>query len=150
MGLGALDDGESVRLTSAGAYANHGDVNALIEDFLQYLRHERGQAEHTQRTYQAQLERFADWAQRNGLRAWTDVGLAHLTAYLQHEQNRTLDGEPKDSTRRLSPESVYLQIAALRAFYRFCEQEKLLPENVAEHLSLPRRWKRLPKVLERR
>ena len=47
----------------------------------------------------------------------------------------------------MSSESVYLEIAALRAFYRFAENEKLLPLNVAENLSLPRRWKRLPKAL---
>jgi integrase/recombinase XerD len=35
----------------------------------------------------------------------------------------------------------------LRAFYRYCESEKLLPANIAENLSLPRRWKRLPKAL---
>ena len=40
-----------------------------------------------------------------------------------------------------------MQIAALRAFYRFAENEKLLPANIAENLSLPGRWKRLPKAL---
>jgi integrase/recombinase XerD len=58
-----------------------------------------------------------------------------------------LANQPKDSPRRLSSESVYLEIAALHAFYRFAENEKLLPVNVAENLSLPRRWKRLPKAL---
>src|SRR5438093_3093540 len=38
-------------------------------------------------------------------------------------------------------------MAAVRAFYRFAENEKLLPANIAENLSLPRRWKRLPKAL---
>jgi integrase/recombinase XerD len=47
----------------------------------------------------------------------------------------------------LSGESVYLEIAALRAFYKFAENEKILPTNPAEYLSLPRRWKRLPKAL---
>jgi integrase/recombinase XerD len=42
---------------------------------------------------------------------------------------------------------LYLEIAALRAFYRFAENEKLLSSNLAENLSLPRRWKRLPKAL---
>ena len=42
---------------------------------------------------------------------------------------------------------MYLEIAALRAFYKFAENEKILPFNVAENLSLPRRWKRLPKAL---
>jgi integrase/recombinase XerD len=35
----------------------------------------------------------------------------------------------------------------LRAFYKFAENEKILPANIAENLSLPRRWKRLPKAL---
>ena len=67
--------------------------------------------------------------------------------FLQHERERSLENQPKDSPRRLSSESVYLEIAALRAFYRFAENEKLLPANLAENLSLPRRWKRLPKAL---
>jgi integrase/recombinase XerD len=68
-------------------------------------------------------------------------------AFLQHERNRALARQPANSPRRLSSESLYLEIAALRAFYRFCETEKLLPVNVAEQLSLPRRWQRLPKSL---
>ena len=122
-------------------------MQTLVEDFLQYLRHERGQAEHTQRTYAALLNKFTTWAAAEKLTDWNQVTLPHLMAFLQHERERGLENEPKDSPRRLSSESVYLEIAALRAFYRFAENEKLLPLNVAENLSLPRRWKRLPKAL---
>ena len=122
-------------------------MQALVEDFLQYLRHERGQAEHTQRTYASLLGKFVAWAQKEKLTDWKQVELRHLMSFLQHERERTLAHEPNESTRRLSGESVYLEIAALRAFYRFAENEKHLPNNVAEHLSLPRRWKRLPKSL---
>ncbi|HVV01865.1 MAG TPA: tyrosine recombinase [Verrucomicrobiae bacterium] len=122
-------------------------MQALVEDFLQHLRHERGQAGHTQRTYAALLGKFVSWAGGQGLIAWTEVELRHLMAFLQHERDRPLANQPKDSARRLSGESVYLEIAALRAFYRFAEAEKLLPANIAENLSLPRRWKRLPKAL---
>ncbi len=130
----------------------------LVEDFLQHLRHERGQAEHTQRTYAALLGKFVRWAGAQGLSDWRAVELAHLTAFLQHERERAVITPPSRARtaasppaarprRRLSSESVYLEIAALRAFYRFCETEGLLPVNVAEHLSLPRRWQRLPKAL---
>jgi integrase/recombinase XerD len=122
-------------------------MNVLVEDFLQYLCHERGQAEHTQRTYAALLNKFLAWAGKQNLTDWKQVELKHLMAFLQHERARPLKTEPEESTRRLSSESVYLEIAALRAFYRFAENEKLLPSNVAENLSLPRRWKRLPKAL---
>ena len=122
-------------------------MQTLVEDFLQYLRHERGQAEHTQKTYASLLGKFTMWADGQGLTEWRQVGLPHLISFLQHERARGLVNEPKESTKRLSSESVYLEIAALRAFYRFAENEKLLPANVAENLSLPKRWKRLPKAL---
>jgi integrase/recombinase XerD len=122
-------------------------MHSLVEDFLQHLRHERGQAEHTQRTYSALLTKFVTWAEKQGLADWRSVELKHLISFLEHERARSLANQPKESTRRLSSESVYLEIAALRAFYRFAEIEKLLPSNIAENLSLPRRWKRLPKAL---
>lgn len=125
-------------------------MNQLVEDFLQYLRHERGQAEHTQRTYAALLGKFVAWAEKQGLADWQSVKFTHLMSFLEHERARALANQPKESPRRLSSESLYLEIAALRAFYRYAENEKLLPANVAENLSLPRRWKRLPKALTSR
>jgi integrase/recombinase XerD len=122
-------------------------MNQLVEDFLQYLRHERGQSDHTQKTYSGILNRFIGWAQTRNLTDWRSVEFPHLMAFLQHERERPLANQPEDSPRKLSSESIYLEIAALRAFYRFAESEKLLSVNVAENLSLPRRWQRLPKSL---
>lgn len=132
----------------------------LVEDFLQYLRHERGQSEHTQKTYAAVLNRFVAWARPQNLSDWEAVKFPHLIAFLQHERDRVAGkGRPKAQgkvnenqtdalpRRRLSGESLYLEIAALRAFFRYAENEKKLPSNIAENLSLPRRWKRLPKGL---
>ena len=122
-------------------------MEQLVEDFLVYLRHERGQSENTAETYHGLLRRFTQWAGSQSLTDWKQVELKHLMLFLEHERTRQLENQPKESTRRLSSESVYLQIAALRAFYRFAENEKLLPANLAENLSLPGRWKRLPKAL---
>ncbi len=143
-------------------------MQTLVEDFLQYLRHERGQSDNTAKTYAALLGKFTAWAERQGIGDWTDVELKHLMAFLLHERTRKLLpkgrgksatdsaddavapsplGGEKEKASRLSGESVYLEIAALRAFYKFAENEKFLPANIAENLSLPRRWKRLPKAL---
>ena len=122
-------------------------MQQLVEDFLTYLRHERGQSESTEKNYSYLLTRFVNWAAEKNLTDWKQVELNHLTNFLKDERERPLDTEPPESLRRLSSESVYLEIAALRAFYRFAENEKFLPVNLAEHLSLPRRWKRLPKSL---
>src|SRR5260370_22485425 len=125
-------------------------MQALVEDFLQSLRHERGHAEHTQRPYAALLGKFVAWAGLQRLSDWKSVELRHLMSFLQHECQRALANQPKDSPRRLSSESLYLEIAALRALYRFAENENLLPANLAENLSLPRRWKRFPTALTSR
>lgn len=122
-------------------------MQVLVEEFLIHLRHERGQSEHTQRTYAGLLGKFTSWAASRHLTDWRQVELSHLTAFLQQERERPLANIPEDSPKRLSGESIYLEIAALRAFYRFAENEKHLPQNIAENLALPRRWKRLPKAL---
>jgi len=122
-------------------------VQNLVEDFLQHLRHERGQAEHTQRTYAALLNKFVAWSEKQRISDWKQLELRHLISFLEYERERQLSNQPENSTKRLSSESVYLEIAALRSFYRYAENEKLLPANIAENLSLPRRWKRLPKGL---
>jgi integrase/recombinase XerD len=122
-------------------------MQILVEDFLQYLRHERGQSDNTARTYAALLGKFTAWATTQNLTDWKTVELKHLMAFLQHERARPPVDEPKESPKRLSGESVYLEIAALRAFYKFAENENFLTANIAENLSLPRRWKRLPKAL---
>jgi integrase/recombinase XerD len=122
-------------------------MEELVEDFLQCLRNERGRAEQTQKTYAAALNRFVAWAREEKLARWKDVELAHLTRYLLNEQARPLEGQAEKRKGNLSTSSLYLQIAALRAFFKFCEAERHLPVNVAENLSLPKRWKRLPKTL---
>ena len=52
-------------------------MQTLVEDFLQYLRHERGQAEHTQRTYAGLLNHFVTWAKSQKIPAWRQVELSH-------------------------------------------------------------------------
>ena len=119
----------------------------LVEDFLVFLRHERGQSDQTEKTYAALLFNFVDWAETRGLKEWGQVRLADLMSFLEAERARALKTHPNDSGRKLSSESLYLQIAALRAFYNYAEAEKFLPRNEAQNLPLPGRWKRLPKSL---
>ena len=122
-------------------------LDALVEEFLNHLHHERGLAAHTSRTYQALLRRFVEWAEAGGISAWRGVTPETLVRYLEHERGRALE-EPKASAQsRLSPSSLYLQIAALRSFFRFAEEEGHVSGNPAENLSLPRRGRRVPKAL---
>ena len=104
-------------------------MQALIEDFGQYLRHERGQSEHTQKAYCNILNRFADWAKGESIERWNEVTLTHLLGYLQHqrednnpepEDELKKRGRPRSESAKLSTASLYLEIAALKAFFRLC------------------------------
>ena len=121
-------------------------MNAAVDDFLQHIRHEKGQSAQTQKTYAALLGRFINWAEASGLGDWEDIHRKHLTEFLKYERNRAPEGQGEQA-EQLSPESVYLQIASLRAFYKYAAGEQIVRANIAENLSLPRRWKRLPKAL---
>jgi integrase/recombinase XerD len=124
-------------------------MQKLVDNFLAYLRQERGLSPLTEKTYDGLLKNFIAWAERQALRDWKEVGLSHLIAFLDYERMRGLKTLAPESPRKLSSETLYLQIAALRAFYTFAEAERRVPRNIAENLSLPRRWKRLPKNLSR-
>ena len=131
-------------------------MQALIEEFGQYLRHERGQSEHTQKAYSNILTRFANWSNQQSIKNWNEIEFTHLLGYLKHQRKEITSksnelqkkpGRPRSESSKLSTGSLYLEIAAIKAFYRFCVQEEFLPRNLAENLSLPRRWQRLPKAL---
>ena len=122
-------------------------MNAAVDDFLQHIRLEKGQSAQTQKTYAAMLARFVEWAEGQGIADWDSVQRKHLTEFLRSERNRKPEGKAHEEKTQLSPESIYLQIAALRAFYKYATSERLVSADIAENLALPRRWKRLPKAL---
>ena len=121
-------------------------LSVLIEEFLVHLRHERGLADHTLKTYKLLLDRFAEWAEKEGIVSWAGTKTDQLLKFLDHERNRALETEKRKKSK-LSDASVYLQVAALRAFFRFAENEGFVKVNPAENLSLPRRGKKMPKTL---
>lgn len=124
-------------------------MDALIEDFLVHCSHERGQSSNTVRTYAAVLQRFAAWSSSSGLDDWTRVKLTHLRDFVRFERERPSiqSGRGRRRAGPLSSESVYLSISVFRAFFKFAEREGHLKDNPALSLSLPGRWKRLPKAL---
>ncbi|MCF7708697.1 MAG: tyrosine recombinase [Verrucomicrobia bacterium] len=122
-------------------------MRELVEDFLQFLRHQIGRSERTQKTYAYLLNRFVEWAEEVGAGDCGRIGLSELTAFISRERRHPSGGDTGQAQRVLAPASVYLEIAALKAFFKFCENEGFISNNPAELLSLPRRWKRLPKAL---
>lgn len=122
-------------------------MRELVEGFLDHLRLERGRSEHTLKTYALALDRFVNWAATPAVGPGRIGAVTpdHLLRFLEHERARPL--AEKAAGKRLSSASLYLQVAALRAFFKFAEDEGSVTPNPAENLSLPRRDRSLPKAL---
>jgi integrase/recombinase XerD len=114
-------------------------LDATIDDYLTYLRVERGLAPATIRAYRADLHDYA--ASRGVSRSWAgspDAAVGYLAA-------RTRRGRRSDPG--LAPSSLRRRAAALKGFYRFAYGEGLIPVDVAAHLDLPKPSRLLPETL---
>ncbi len=106
------------------------DLATATDDYLTYLRVERGLAPATIRAYRADLSDFA--ASRGVTRGWAgspDPAVGYLAA-------RTRRGRRGDPG--LAPSSLRRRAAALKGFYRYAYGEGLIGVDVAAHLDLPR------------
>ncbi|MBF8289261.1 MAG: Tyrosine recombinase XerC [Chloroflexi bacterium] len=115
------------------------DIDRAIDDYLTFLRVERGVASATVLAYRADLTDFA--AARGTTRDWArgpDAAIRYLAA-------RTKRGRPQDPG--LAPTSLRRRAAAIRGFYRFAFGEDLIGVDVAAHLDLPRSPRLLPETL---
>jgi integrase/recombinase XerD len=114
-------------------------IGRAIEEYLTFLRAERGLAPATLRAYGSDLGDFAD-ARRTGAE-WArgpDAAQRYLAA-------RTRRGRPSDPG--LAPTSLRRRAAAIRGFYRFAFGEGLIDLDIAAHLDLPRMPRLLPETL---
>jgi integrase/recombinase XerD len=114
-------------------------LDRAIDDFLTYLRVERGLAPATIRAYRGDLDDFA--AARGTASEWNrtpDAALRYLAA-------RARRGRPRDPG--LAPTSLRRRAASIRGFYRFAFGEGLITVDVAQHIDLPRQPRLLPETL---
>jgi integrase/recombinase XerD len=114
-------------------------LDRAIEEYLAYLRVERGVAEATLTAYRADLADFA--MSRGAARDWaTGPEVAHR--YLAARARRGQGGDPG-----LAPSSLRRRAAAIRGFYRFAFGDGIIAVDVAGHLDLPRQPRLLPETL---
>ncbi len=116
-----------------------GTLDRAIDDYLTYLRVERGVADATIRAYRGDL---SDFAISRGAAARWSVGPEIAQRYLAARARRGRPNEPG-----LAPTSLRRRAAAIRGFYRFAYGDGLIPVDVAAHLELPRQPRLLPETL---
>ena len=114
-------------------------LDRAIDDFLTYLRVERGLADATIRAYRGDLD---DFAAARGTNAGWDRGPDACLTYLAARARRGRSHDPG-----LAPTSLRRRAASIRGFYRFAFGEGLIAVDVASHIDLPRQPRLLPETL---
>jgi integrase/recombinase XerD len=111
-------------------------MNALIEQFLDYISLERGLSDNTRAAYSADLKSFVAFLEEKKVRSLNDVRRTHVLDYLMKERDRGI-----------SVNSISRRLVAIKIFFSYLQREALLPTNVVEVMDSPKLWKVLPSVL---
>jgi integrase/recombinase XerD len=114
-------------------------LDRAIDDYLAYLRVERGLSPATIRAYRGDLGDFA--AARGSGREWA-AGPEAARRYLAARTRRGRPGDPG-----LAPTSLRRRAASIRGFYRFAFGEGVIGVDIAAHIDLPRQSRLLPETL---
>lgn len=105
---------------------------SAVRLFLDHLRVERGLSSNTLFSYKTDISQFEKWLPCSILDA-----------------SSTLVGDYVFFLRKkgLSVASISRKLSAIKAFYRFLQQEGLLKENPAQDIVSPRRGRKIPSYL---
>lgn len=114
-------------------------LDRAVDDFLTYLRVERGVSPATISAYGIDLR---DFAASHGTATDWDKSPEAAVRYLAARTKRGASGE-----RGLAPTSLRRRAAAIRGFYRFAYGEGVIAVDVAARLDLPRQPRLLPETL---
>jgi len=111
-------------------------MEVLVNQFLHYIKVERGYALNTLIAYRRDLTQFIDFTQQQGLSDWkalTSDNLRDFLVWLQQKQYRS--------------STVSRKVATVRSFLNFLFREGFVAHDLLNWLHQPKTGKRLPKTL---
>ncbi|MEM1294580.1 MAG: tyrosine recombinase [Verrucomicrobiota bacterium] len=112
-------------------------MEAAIDQFIRFLATERGLSTNYQLSVQQSLEHFRGWMEKeHQIDEVGEVELHHLTDFLADRK-----------ALELASGTLRLNNIALKIFFRFLHQRKMLERDIAESLMSPKMEKHLPGTL---
>ncbi|MBA4388600.1 MAG: site-specific tyrosine recombinase XerD [Verrucomicrobia bacterium] len=111
-------------------------MNALVDQFLDYVSIERGLSPNTRSAYESDLRSFSVFLEAHGTRSFNDLKRKEILDFLTAEKDRGLNIN-----------SISRRLVAIKVFFNYMQKEGLLGKNVAASMDSPKLWKILPCVL---
>lgn len=115
------------------------DAAVHVPAFMDYLRGECGLAANTAAAYSNDLRRFMRYLSGAGLLEMARLRPSDITEFMRFCRDEGL-----------SPTSIARTLAAVRMFSRFLCLIRVLDRDVTDAVETPKKWRRLPAVLDDR
>jgi integrase/recombinase XerC len=121
-----------------------GEENAmsLLDDFSNYLKHEKCASVHTHKNYLVDLSQFFDYLEKSYPGIRTD-GAKYIGKITADEVRGYLGGMFESH----SPSSIARKLASLRTFFQYCLRRELVLTNPAREVATPKVPKKMPRFL---
>lgn len=103
-----------------------------IEQFINYLRHERHYAEHTCQNYCRDLQKLQEFVQPKN---WQAVSSTDIRMWV-------VDAHEKGT----SAKTLHRWLSSVRSFYQYLLSKGKVPKNPANEVKAPKTARKLPKV----
>ena len=113
------------------------ESTALLDDFFSQLKYEKRASIHTLKNYLRDIKYLTDFCSKNNILRWQDVQQSDIRQHIaiRHKQG-------------LAASSLQRELSAIRSFFKFLEQQKIIDNNPVRHIQTPKKPKKLPKTLD--
>ena len=111
-------------------------MRTALEQFLAYLALERALSRNTISAYNSDIESFIVWLENNDINSFENIRRTYIHDYL---------AELKDSG--LETATLARRLVAIKMFFRFMFQEKIISKDITNVMDSPKLWQLLPDFL---
>ncbi len=113
-------------------------MEKLIDQFLNYIRYEKGYSVHTIESYKNDFVDFLAFLSRQNIRSLESISYKILHLYIADLGKSGLKAS-----------SIERKVASLKSFFKYLGKIDAIEKNPASLISSPKKEKRLPSILEK-
>ena len=108
----------------------------ILEHFLGYITLEKGLSANSVASYKSDLQDFIRYLDENNITSFMDVDREYIVDYL---------GTCKD--REMEVTTLARRLVAIKVFFRYLFQEKIVPGDITDVMDSPKMWRVLPEFM---
>ncbi len=106
-------------------------LDVILEDYIEYIRNDKGLSSNTLDAYIRDLKQFKEYLDSNNFKSTIDVNKTIIITYLMDLQR---NGKAASTISR--------NLASIRCYYQYLLNENLIKEDPTLNLQSPRREKK--------